>query len=149
MSTRRRRAPSAPVLLAFVAALSPLAAGCGDSSSTGMDGGGVDGGGRDSGPIVPPPATCTPPITLVDTSTPDRVVGDGTPASCTHANLAAAVAQGGVITFDCGAGEHTIAIPTALDLRIDTDTIIDGGGTITLSGGDASRIFEYDSRTTA
>ncbi|MBK8410863.1 MAG: hypothetical protein IPL19_23240 [Sandaracinaceae bacterium] len=145
MSTRPRRAPSAPVLLAFLAALSPLAVGCGDSSSSGMDGGGVDGGGRDSGPIVPPPATCTPPITLVDTSSPDRVVGDGTPASCTHANLAAAVAQGGVITFDCGAGEHTIAIPTALDLRIDTDTIIDGGGTITLSGGDASRIFEYDS----
>lgn len=145
MVTLPRRAPYASLWLSFAAALSPLGWGCGGSASTGVDGGGVDGGGRDAGPIVPPPATCTPPISLVDTSSPDHVVGDGTPASCTHANLAAAVAQGGVITFSCGAGDHTITVPTALELRIDVDTVIDGGGTVTLSGGDESRIFEFDS----
>lgn len=97
------------------------------------------------GPVDPPPSTCTPPITLADTSAPDHVVGDGSPASCTHAALASAVAQGGVITFDCGDADHTIAVTSALTLRTDTDTTVDGGGSITLDGGGQNRIFEYDS----
>ncbi len=43
-----------------------------------------------------------------DASKPDRVVGTGTPESCTGAAFVAAVAQGGVITFDCGPDEVTI-----------------------------------------
>ena len=75
------------------------------------------------GPIDPPPVTCTPLISLVDTSSPDRMVGDGSPASCTHAELASAVAQGGVITFDCGDADHTIVVTEALTLRIDADML--------------------------
>lgn len=136
--------------LAAVPVLSIALAGCGGgSSSTDTDmgtGQGRDMGPRmDAGPVEPPPVTCTPPIALADTSSPDHVVGDGTPASCTHASLAAAVAQGGVITFSCGSGDHSIAIPTQLELRTDTDTVIDGGGTVTLDGGGVARIFHYDS----
>ncbi|MCB9593102.1 MAG: hypothetical protein H6719_10250 [Sandaracinaceae bacterium] len=106
---------------------------------------GVCGGG---GPIDPPPTSCDPPITLEDTTAPDQVVGDGTAASCTHAALAAAVAEGGVITFDCG-GDATIDVTEELALRTDVDTIIDGGGAITLDGGRTAgrqnRIFHFDS----
>lgn len=90
------------------------------------------------GPIDPPPPLCTPPISLADTSAPDHVITD-----CTYEALAAAVADGGIITFDCGMA--TITIPAQLELRIDRDTIIDGGGMITLDGGDSARIFHYES----
>jgi len=97
----------------------------------------------------PPSATCEAPIAPVDTSSPDHTVGDGTPGSCTHEALAAAVAEGGVIVFDCGDGPVTIQVTEALSLRTDADTVIDGGGTVTLDGGrDAgrqNRIFEYES----
>ncbi len=101
------------------------------------------------GPVDPPPVTCEAPIAAVDTSSPDRVVGDGTPASCTHAALSTAVAAGGVITFDCGDGDVTIDVTAAYELRTDVDTVIDGGGTVTLDGGRdggrQTRIFEYRS----
>lgn len=77
------------------------------------------------------------------------MVGDGTPGSCTHEALAAAVADGGVITFDCGAAVTTIDVTAALQLRTDRDTVVDGGGTVVLDGGRESgrqtRIFELDS----
>jgi len=44
----------------------------------------------------------------VDTSSPDRVIGNGTPASCTSAAVVDAVALGGIITFDCGPAPITI-----------------------------------------
>ncbi|MGZ3441976.1 MAG: hypothetical protein ACXVDD_20800, partial [Polyangia bacterium] len=37
-----------------------------------------------------------------DVSSPTTVIGTGTPASCTGDAFVAAVANGGVITFDCG-----------------------------------------------
>jgi hypothetical protein len=37
-----------------------------------------------------------------DVSNPDQVIGTGTPESCTSAAFVQAVAQGGVITFNCG-----------------------------------------------
>ena len=48
--------------------------------------------------------TCTVPAEAAeeDSSNPATVVGDGTPESCTADAFIAAVAQGGVITFDCG-----------------------------------------------
>lgn len=107
----------------------------------------VGGECREPGP--PPTALCDPPIEPEDTSAPDTVVGTGTPESCTHAALADAVAAGGVIVFDCGDGPVTIDVLEALQLRTDVDTIIDGGGVVTLDGGRASgrrtRIFEYES----
>ncbi len=45
-----------------------------------------------------------------DTSSPDHVIGDGTPESCTSAAVVDAVAQGGVITFDCGDDPLTIKL---------------------------------------
>lgn len=64
----------------------------------------------------------------------DVVVGTGSPASCTSAALTAAVATGGVITFNCGAAPHTIVVTSTLTLN--SDTLIDGGGLITLNGTD-------------
>jgi hypothetical protein len=81
----------------------------------------------------------------VDTSTPTAVVGTGTAASCTLARLAAAVAQGGVITFDCGADPVTIPVTSTLELRTDRDTVIDGGNRVTLDGGGSARILRWQS----
>ncbi len=102
-------------------------------------------------PIVPPPATVgnptgnrpiPPEARLVDTSDPDHVVGTGTPGSCTSAAVVAAVAQGGVITFDCGSAPVTIPMAaTAKVFNDQPDVVIDGGGLVTLDGGSARRIL--------
>ena len=51
-----------------------------------------------------PNGTATVPAEAraVDTSHPTRVIGTGTPASCTSAAVVSAVALGGIITFNCG-----------------------------------------------
>ena len=61
------------------------------------------------------------------------VVGTGTPESCTEAALDAALAGGGLVTFDCGPGQAIIEIGTK---TIASDTAIDGGGDIIISGGE-------------
>jgi hypothetical protein len=115
-------------------------------AACGGGGGGRDGGGDDDQPDAsvppPPPAVCDVPVELVDTSAPDRVVGDGTAASCTEAALRAAVGAGGVITFACGPDPATIVVTSALTLT--ADAVIDGGDTITISGGDTTRIIDMD-----
>ncbi len=88
-----------------------------------------------------PTAVCDAPA-LVDTSTPTTVVGTGTAASCTEAALAAAAAAGGTITFDCG-GPVTIAVTQTITFT--KETVLDGGGTVTLDGGNAARILYLDS----
>jgi predicted outer membrane repeat protein len=65
------------------------------------------------------------------------VVGTGTPTSCTAAALTAAVIGGGLVTFNCGPVPHTITLGAQFTLI--TNTTIDGGGLVTLSGGDATR----------
>ncbi len=79
----------------------------------------------------------------VDTSRPDRVVGNGTAASCTSAAVVAAVAAGGVITFDCGPDPVTIAMEETAKVVNDASDIvvIDGGGKVTLDGRNAVRIL--------
>jgi hypothetical protein len=101
------------------------------------------GGGQDASLPGKPSATCALPAELVDTSAPTAVVGTGTAASCTEAALRAAVAAGGVITFDCGAAPVTITV--ASEVPVAKDTTVDGGGTVTLSGGGASRILHLTS----
>lgn len=105
----------------------------------------------DLDPIVPPPSDIgnpsgnmpiPPEARPVDTSDPDHVVGTGTPGSCTSAAVVAAVAQGGVITFDCGSAPVTIAMTaTAKVFNDKPDVVIDGGGLVTLDGGSARRIL--------
>ena len=62
--------------------------------------------------------SCTsgvPPEALpVDTSHPKTVVGTGTPETCTFAVLNAAVAAGGIVTFDCGPDPITIFVQASL-----------------------------------
>jgi hypothetical protein len=79
----------------------------------------------------------------VDTSHPDHVIGDGTPASCTSAAVVAAVAQGGIITFSCGPDPVTIVMEATARIRNDTGPVIvlDGGNLVTLSGGGQRRIL--------
>lgn len=82
---------------------------------------------------------------LENVSTPDRVVGDGTPASCTSSAVVAAVAAGGVITFNCGANPITITLTQTLKVLNSTQRlVIDGGGKVTLSGANANRILYID-----
>jgi hypothetical protein len=78
-----------------------------------------------------------------DVSVPDRMVGDGTPASCTEAAFRAAVAGGGRIAFACGPSPVTIVLPKPAVVYNDSgpEIAIDGGGLVTLSGGGTSRIL--------
>jgi hypothetical protein len=78
----------------------------------------------------------------VDTSRPDRVVGNGSPASCTSRAVVAAVARGGVITFRCGPAPVTIVMRATAKVRnTSRRVVIDGGGRVTLSGAGARRIL--------
>ncbi|WP_301549419.1 hypothetical protein [Catellatospora citrea] len=79
----------------------------------------------------------------VDTSRPTRVIGDGTPASCTSKAVVAAVAAGGVITFDCGPDPLTITMAATAKVKNANGPkiVLDGGGKITLSGGGKRRIL--------
>ncbi|WP_239133917.1 hypothetical protein [Rugosimonospora africana] len=81
----------------------------------------------------------------VDTTHPTRVVGNGTPASCTSAAVVAAVAAGGIITFSCGQAPVTITMKATAKVRNTTSRVVlDGGGLVTLSGGGARRILYMD-----
>jgi hypothetical protein len=75
--------------------------------------------------------------------TPDIVVGDGTPESCTSDAFVNAVAQGGVITFDCGSAPATITLTETAKIFNDTgpQIVIDGGGRVTLDGDGHHRIL--------
>jgi hypothetical protein len=78
-----------------------------------------------------------------DVSHADTVVGSGTPASCTSAAFVAAVAKGGIITFDCGADPVTILLEETAKVFNDAATkiVIDGGDKVTLSGQGKLRIL--------
>jgi hypothetical protein len=79
----------------------------------------------------------------VDTSIPDIVIGNGSPQSCTSQAVVNAVAQGGIITFDCGPDPVTIVMTQTAKVFNDTgpEIVIDGGGLVTLSGGGNRRIL--------
>ncbi|ASW58016.1 hypothetical protein [Plantactinospora sp. KBS50] len=78
----------------------------------------------------------------VDTSHPTRRVGTGTPASCTSKAVVAAVAAGGIITFNCGPDPVTIRMTATAKVRnANSRVVLDGGGKVTLSGGGSRRIL--------
>jgi hypothetical protein len=89
-----------------------------------------------------PSAFCDAPG-LHDVSSPTTVVGDGTAGSCTAAALAAAASTGGTIVFDCGASPVTITVASTIVFT--NETVLDGGGLVTLSGGGTTRILYLDS----
>jgi len=118
------------------------------------------GAGGDAAPVAAPGVTAasTPPVTLppgsgggypvpaagraLDVSSPNQVVGNGTPSSCTGAAVVAAVAQGGIITFNCGVDPVTITLSSpAKVFNNRPDVTLDGGGKVTLSGGGGTRIL--------
>ncbi len=92
-----------------------------------------------------PEATCAIPAEagLADVVAPTTVVGTGTASSCTSEQFVAAVAQGGIITFDCGSEPVTIILQETAKIFNDTgpEIVIDGGGLVTLSGAGRRRIL--------
>jgi hypothetical protein len=92
-----------------------------------------------------PNGTCPIPAEAAaeDVSSPTSVVGDGSPASCTSDAVVAAVARGGVITFDCGPAPIKITLDRTAKIFNNTGPriVIDGGGKVTLSGAGARRIL--------
>ena len=106
---------------------------------------------------APGPAAGPGPSAVRGDGAPDgtvKVVGDGTPASCTSQALATAVRSGGVISFSCGPAPVTIVVAETL-YTCNTTTCqhpwisgepvtamsLDGGGLVTLSGGGVRGIF--------
>ena len=130
----------------------------GRRDSGGVDAPGVDTGPRtDSGPLpdigfpddLPlagnPDGDCEVPAEArpEDVSSPDVVIGDGSPASCTSDAVVNGIAQGGVITFDCGPDPIVIELDETAKIFNDTGPriVIDGGGLVTLSGRGERRIL--------
>ena len=149
------RSTASASLLAFLSL-----AGCGSSGGSGApgsSGNASSSGGTSSGGVTPPTnpqdgppagnpaghATIPAEAAAEDVSSPTTVVGTGTPASCTGEAFVAAVANGGVITFDCGTAPTTIVLTSAAKVFNDKGTklVIDGGNKVTLSGGGTTRIL--------
>jgi hypothetical protein len=81
----------------------------------------------------------------VNTSHPNHVIGNGTPASCTSAAVVRAVAKGGVITFNCGPNPVTITMnATAKVVNTSHRVVLDGGNRVTLSGGGKHQILHMN-----
>jgi hypothetical protein len=123
--------------------------GTGGSSSTGTGGSSTTGtGGSLPGMAGNPNGSCTAGVPTsgqpADVSNPTSVIGTGTAASCTFSALNTAVGKGGVITFNCGSAPVTIAITATMNLPTNKNTVIDGGGKITLDGGHAVQILSFN-----
>ena len=87
--------------------------------------------------IAQEPAACAPiaPIPLVSPT----VLGDGTPGSVTPAQIQAALDAGGHIRFDVGPAPTTIEVTS--ELIVTRAAVLDGGGTVTLSGRGLNRVL--------
>jgi len=131
----------------------PLLWLCDKNNVTGVSGNGVAPGGAKTTLKTPvpgnPSATYAVPAEAAaeDVSNPSTVVGTGTPESCTPKALEAAIHNGGIVTFNCGTDPVTITLEHEIQIINNSgpnkmgDCIIDGGGKITLSGGDKCRIL--------
>jgi hypothetical protein len=121
----------------------------GSTDTGGSPASGDAGSSGDAGGVGNPNGHCAIPAVaqMEDTSKPAHVVGTGSAVSCTSAAFIAAVAQGGVVTFDCGPNPVTIQMTDTARIfnqvnGVDNQkVVIDGGGKITLDGGGAHRIL--------
>jgi hypothetical protein len=122
----------------------------GKTSSGGSASGTATGGNPNTNPQDGPPAGYPDGHAAVpaegqaeDVSSPTTVIGTGTPASCSGEAFVAAVAKGGIITFDCGPDPTTIVLTATAKVFNDKGTklVIDGGNKVTLSGGGKVRIL--------
>ncbi|AVP98523.1 hypothetical protein C7S18_15605 [Ahniella affigens] len=80
---------------------------------------------------------CTP--VAAQATAGGTVLGNGSPGSVTTAMIQAALDAGGAITFNLGSNPSTIVLTSTL--TVSRDVVLDGGGLVTLSGGDARRIL--------
>jgi hypothetical protein len=111
--------------------------------------GGTTGTGGGTGQAGNPNGSCKAGVPSkgqpANVSTPTTVVGTGTAASCTFAALSAAVTKGGIITFNCGSSAVSIPITATMNLPTNKNTVIDGGNKVTLDGGHAVQILNFNS----
>jgi hypothetical protein len=115
------------------AALSPA----GTTATTEADAQLLFAAGNPNGHVPVPPAG-----RAVNTSHPTRVVGRGTPASCTSAAVVRAVARGGIITFNCGPKPVTITMTATAKVRNTSHRVVlDGRGLVTLNGAGKHQIL--------
>jgi hypothetical protein len=77
---------------------------------------------------------------------PVRASGGVVSDCSSDAQFSSLLATGGTITFNCGAGPHTILITSQKSINL--DTTIDGGGTITLDGQNQYRLFDVGAALT-
>jgi len=125
------------------------ASNLGGSSSAGQTSSTTGGTSSNGGSFANPNGHCSIPTAAQaeDTSVPNHVVGTGTKDSCTSAAFIAAVAQGGIITFNCGTNPVTIQMTDTAKIYNQVNSVnnqkvvIDGGGLVTLDGGGAHRIL--------
>jgi cysteine-rich repeat protein len=72
-----------------------------------------------------------------------HVVGSGAPEGCTEAAFDAALAGGGIVTFDCGNDPVTITLTSQKTVGWGGAAhTVDGGGLVTLSGNNAVAVFD-------
>ena len=93
---------------------------------------------------TPSPGACAIPADVAEnTALPTRVIGNGTAASCTSEAVVAAVALGGIITFNCGPNPVTITMNATAKIvnNAGPKIVLDGGNKVTLSGAGARRIL--------
>jgi hypothetical protein len=114
-----------------------LAAACGDDPPATDPQSGPPAGWADGHATIPSEGQAE------DVSSPTTVVGTGMASSCTSDAVVAAVAKGGVITFNCGSDPVTIVMQATAKVFNDKGTklVIDGGNKVTLSGGGTRRIL--------
>ena len=112
------------------------------ASATASGGATVTGGGPLTAGNPSGGASIPSAALAVDTGDPTHVIGDGSPAGCTSAAVVQAVAEGGIITFNCGPSPVTITMTaTAKVVNTSHQVVLDGGGKVTLSGGGDTRIL--------
>jgi hypothetical protein len=84
----------------------------------------------------------TLPALSAQAKTQDAVVGTGTPASCTHAALTAAIAASGTVTFNCGLNPLNLITLGTFTIAAGSDVTLDGAALITLDAAEAHRLFD-------